>query len=137
MAGSRKQKRKDMTLKSLEARLHCLSQVEVPKTLKDRLFAAIPDREQRAALQSQIHYRRRAWSFGAAAAVLIFALMVLINYGLSVPSQMLLTELNDTSLCSTRWDHSNFLYDQNNACIEKPLSFDLRWPVINQNEPGY
>ena len=134
MAGSREQKRKD---KSLEAQLRCLSQVEVSETLKARLFAAIPDREQKAALQGQVHYRRRAWSLGVAAAVLIFALMFLINYGLSVPSQTLFTELNDTSLCCTRWDQNNFLYDQNNAGIEQSLPFDLKWPVINQNEPGY
>lgn len=139
MAGSRKQKRKGMTLKSLEARLRCLSQVEVPETLKAKLFAAIPEREQKATPQYQVPCRRRVWRFGAAAAaaVLIFGLLFSINYGLSVPSQVLFTELNDTSLCYTRWNQSNFLYDQNNTCIEKSLPFDLKWPVINQNGPGY
>ena len=53
----------------------------------------------------------------AAAAVLITGLVLLVDYSLSAPSQALLTEFNDTSLCYPVWDQAG-LYDQNSASIE-------------------
>jgi len=139
MTENQEQKWEYMRLKSLEAELRCLPEVEVPETLEDKLLAAIPDRGAKVAPEHQAKWHVRAWDFGATAtaAVLILALMLMVNYGLSVPPQMLLTELNDTSLCYTRWDQNNFLYDQNNACVEKTLPYKLKLPGIKPDESVY
>ena len=126
MAHNQEQKSKDMTLKSLEAEFRRLPEVEVPETLEAKLLAAIPDSRAKAAPGHQLQWHR-AWDFGvsAAAAVLIFALMFLVNYGLSIPSQTSIAEF-DTSLCYTRWDQNNFLYDQNNTYLEKSVPYELK-----------
>jgi len=126
MTENQEQKSKDMTLKSLEAELQRLPEVEVPEALEAKLLAAIPDSRAKAAPGHQLQWHR-AWDFGvtAAAAVLIFALMFLVNYGLSIPSQTSITEF-DTSLCYTRWDQNNFLYDQNNTYLGKSLPHELK-----------
>jgi hypothetical protein len=117
---------KHITQKSLAARLRRLPEVTVPEDLKDKLLAAIPDRGPNV---SQGHPRQgiRAWDFGvtAAAAVLIFALMFLVNYGLSTPTKTGIIEF-DTSLCYAGWDQNNFMYDQNNTSLEKPLQYKLK-----------
>lgn len=138
MRRNNEQKWKDMTLKSVEARLRCLPEVEVPKTLKARLLDAIVGREAKVTGEHRGRWHPWAWDFGttAAAAVLIFALVFMVNYGLSIPSQGLLTEF-DTSLCCPRWDQNNFLYDQNNACAEEAVLYQFQWPIIHQNESTY
>ena len=126
MAQNQEQKSKDMTLESLEAELRRLPEIEVRQALKDKLLAAIPDSRAKAARGHQLQWHR-AWDFGvtAAAAVLIFALMFLVNYGLSIPSHTSIAEF-DTSLCYTSWDQNNFLYDQNNTYLEKSLPHELK-----------
>lgn len=126
MTENQEQKSKDMTLKSLEKKLRRLPEIEVPEALEARLLAAIPDRRTKGKQAQQLQWRR-AWDFGvtAAAAVLIFALMFLVNYGLSIPSQTSIAEF-DTSLCYTSWDQNNFLYDQNNTYLEKSLPHELK-----------
>jgi len=119
MTENQEHKSKDITLKSLASKLRCLPDVEVSEKLKDKLLAAIPDRQPKFTQTLQIQWYR-AWDFGvtAAAAVLIFALLFLVNYGLSTPSKTTIIEY-DTSLCYTGWDRNNFLYDQNNTYLEK------------------
>lgn len=126
MTENQEQKSKDMTLKSLEKKLRHLPEIEVPEALEARLLAAIPDRRTKGKQAQQLQWRR-AWDFGvtAAAAVLIFALMFLVNYGLSISPQTSITEF-DTSLCYTRWDQNNFLYDQNNMYVEKSVPNELK-----------
>ena len=139
MTENQEQKWEDMRLKSLEAELRCLAEVEVPETLEDRLLSAIPDMAAEVTREHHVKWHAGAWDFGATAtaAVLILALMFMVNYGLSMPQKTLITELNDTSLCYTRWDQNNFLYDQNNACVEKTLSYELKLPGINPDESVY
>lgn len=126
MTQKREKKSKRITLKSLAAQLRRLPEVEVPETLKPRLLAAIPDTHAKSAPAHQFQ-RYPAWDFGvtAAAAVLIFALMFLVNYGLSTPSKTGIMEF-DTSLCCTTWHQNNFLYDQNNTYLEKTGSYELK-----------
>jgi hypothetical protein len=139
MTKNQEQNQKDTTLKSLESRLRSLPEVEAPETLEAKLVAAIPDAKAGVTQERQLQWHPRAWDFGvtAAATVLIFALMFMVNYGLSVPSQMSLTDLSDTSLVCPRWDQNNFFDDQNSACVEKSLPRELKWPMIKQNESGY
>lgn len=127
MTKNREQKFKDMTVKSLEGQLRSLPDVEAPETLKGKLLAAVPRSDADVTQEYQVQWRPRAWDFGATAvaAVLIFALMFMVNYGLSVPSQASLAGFSDTSLVCPRWDQNNFLDDQNNACIEKSLPREL------------
>lgn len=126
MTQKREKKSKRITLKSLAAHLRRLPELEVPETLEPRLLAAIPDTQAKPEPPHQFR-GYRAWDFGvtAAAAVLIFALMFLVNYGLSTPSKKGLIEF-DTSLWSTTPNQNNFLYDQNNTYLEKSGSYELK-----------
>jgi hypothetical protein len=126
MAQNQEQKSKDITLKSLATKLRHLPEVEVPEKLEAKLLAAIPERRSKVAQAHQLQWYR-AWDFGvtAAAAVLIFALMFLVNYGLSISPKVSITEY-DTSLSYTRWDQNNFLYDQNNMYVEKSVPNELK-----------
>jgi len=126
MTENKEQKSENITQESLAVRLRRLPEVTVPEDLKEKLLAAIPDR---GAKVSRGHQRQvvRAWDYGvtAAAAVLIFALMFLVNYGLSTPPKTGIIEF-DTSLCYTGWDQNNFMYDQNNTYLEKSLQYKLK-----------
>ncbi len=126
MAENEKKRWKHISQKSLAARLRRLPEVAVPEALKDKLLASIPDMEPKVA---RGHRRQwyRVWDYGvtAAAAVLIFALMFLVNYGLSTPAKMRIMEF-DTSLCYTGRDQNNFLYDQNNTYLEKSARYELK-----------
>lgn len=126
MVENQEKRWKHITQKSLAARLRRLPEVAVPEDLKEKLLAAIADREPKV---SQGHQRRwyRAWDFGvtAAAAILIFALMFLVNYGLSTPTKTGIIEF-DTSLCYAGRDQNNFMYDQNNTYLEKSLQYKLK-----------
>jgi hypothetical protein len=126
MTEKKDQKSENITQKSLAAQLRSLPEVSPPQALKDKLLAAIPDSQPKP---SPAHQRLwyRAWDFGvtAAAAVLIFALMFLVNYGLSTPSKNAMIEF-DTSLCYAARDQNNFMYDQNNTSLEKSLQYKLK-----------
>ena len=126
MAENKEQKSRNITKKSLAAQLRSLPEVRPPEALKDKLLSTIPDRGPKVA---RGHQRQsvRAWDFGvtAAAAVLIFALMFLVNYGLSTPSKTAMIEF-DTSLCYAGWNQNNFMYDQNNTYLEKSLQYKLK-----------
>ena len=126
MTHNQKPKPEEMTLKSLEERLRRLPQVQPSESLESKLLAAIGDGRAEFTEEHHLRWWPGAWNFGAAAtaAILILALMLVVNYGLATPSQMLLTELNDTSLCYTGWDQNNFLYDQNSAFTEKTSPSD-------------
>lgn len=126
MTENQKHKSKHITLKSLADRLRRLPELEVPEALEDKLLAAIPGRQPKPAPGLRLRWYR-AWDFGAtaAAAVLIFALMFLVSYGLSTPSQISIAEF-DTSLCYTKWEQNNFLYDQNNTYLEKSVPYELK-----------
>jgi hypothetical protein len=104
-----------MTLRSLEERLRHLPQPQVPKTLKARLFATIPDTQPQISGAGRSKWRFYIRNFGVttAAAVLIFAFAFTVNHALSTPSQALLTELEDVSLWYTGQQY--FMYDQNDA----------------------
>ncbi len=126
MTQNQEKKSKHITQKSLAEDLRRLPEVEVPETLEARLLDAIPVTQANLTPGHQLRCYR-AWDFGvtAAAAVLIFALMFLVNYGLSTPSQTAIIEF-DTSLCYTRWDQSKFMYDQNNTYLEKYVPYKLK-----------
>ena len=138
MTHNQKPKPEEMTLKSLEERLRRLPQVQPSESLESKLLAAIGEGRAEFTEDHDLRWWPGAWNFGAAAtaAILILALMLVVNYGLATPSQMLLTELNDTSLCYTGWDQNNLLYDQNSVFTEKTSPSDSQWPMINQNEPN-
>jgi hypothetical protein len=140
MRKNQEQKREDMTLRSLKRRLRHLPEVEVPGTLESRLFAMVPDRGAKVAREEKAKRHPEARSFGvaAAAAVLILALMLALDYGFSTHGQVLFAEIyDDTSLCYPTWEQANIPYDQNNGCVERTLPRGLKWPMICPNEAGY
>ena len=122
MTKKQDKKWEDMTSKPLKARLRRLPEIEVPEKLKARLFAAVPNIEAPAEHRRHILWQPRISDFGvtAAAIVLIFALMFMLNLGLSIPSRALLTDINDTSLVYPRWDHTTFICDQNAILSKMP-----------------
>ena len=126
MTQKRKKKSKRITLKSLAAYLRRLPEVEVPETLKPKLLAAIPDTQAKPAPLHQFRWYP-AWYFGmtAAAVVLFFSLMFLVNYDLYTPSRSSIIEF-DTALRSTTPNQDNFLYDQNNTYLEKFGSYEIK-----------
>jgi len=120
MNKNRKPTPEDLTLESLEAQLRSLPDVETPETLKTKLVAAIPDRQPKTSVEHRAMHHPRLWDFGltAAAAILILALMLTANYGLSTPSRTLSAQLYDTSLWCPGLEQRYFQFDQNNALIE-------------------
>ena len=126
MAENQEKRWEHITQKSLASRLRRLPEVAVPESLKDKLLAAIPDSGAKVSRGHQLQWYR-AWDYGvtAAAAVLIFALMFLVNYGLSTPAKTGMIEF-DTSLCYAGRDQNNFMYDQNNTYLEKSLQYKLK-----------
>ena len=128
MTENQEEKWDDMTLESLEAELRSLPEVDVPETLEGKLLAAIPGREPETLAELPVKRHPRLWDFGvtAAAAILILALMLTVNYGLSTPSQALSSQLKDTSLCYTMWERYGLPGDQN-ALIEDTNYANCRW----------
>jgi hypothetical protein len=128
MTENQEEKWDDMTLESLEAELRSLPEVDVPETLEGKLLAAIPDRQPAAAAEHRAERHPGLWDFGvtAAAAVLILALMLTVNYGLSEPSQTLSTQLTDMSLLHTGWELRPLLSDQN-ALVEDTNYANSTW----------
>ena len=131
MRKNQEQKWEDMTLKSLETKLRCLPEVEVPETLKAKLFAAVPGGKAGDSSEHLTQWLPGAWGLGAAAAaVFILALIFVPDYNPSAPLKTLTMDLNDRSTY-------HVLADQNSAYIADPKSCGLQWPVVNLNEPEY
>ena len=128
MSKDQKPKKQHITLNSLEQKLRQLPQAQAPQALESRLLKAIGGQSSKVTWKLRAKYYFQAWDYGkvAAAAILIFALMTMINYGFPAPSQASLTEFNDTLLCYAQLDQNSFLYDQNNACLEKTLLCELK-----------
>ena len=128
----------NITLRAIQVKLRRLPDVDVPETLMPKLLADIPHAEPVSASKPQAKWLRDPWDIGAtaAAAVLILALMFVVNYGMSNPSWPLLAEY-DTSLSCTTWEQTNVLYDQNNALRDRISTYMKDWLPVNQNEPWY
>jgi hypothetical protein len=120
MAKNKEEKWDHKTLQSLEEELCRLPEVDVPETLEARLLAAIPSSRPKKLADHCVKRHPRLWDFGltAAAAVLILALMLTVNYGLSNPTRLLPARLKDTSLCHAGWEQLYLPLDQNNALVE-------------------
>jgi len=119
-----------MTLKSLEAELRHLPEVEVAETLEEKLLAAVPEREPRVRQAHQARWWPKALGFGAvAAAVLILALIFIPSYAPSPPSLRPVVEPNDKS--------RDGLTDQNSAYVGNTEPCEFQWLPVSQNEPGY
>ena len=135
---SKQKQWKNITAKALEAKLRTLAKPPIPQTLQRRLLAAIPCDGPKPLSSWQAGWHQIVRDFGAtaAAAVLIFTLMILINYGLSpISSSSLFAGIEDMSLFRTDLQQSSFLCDQDNACVIKSVESELKWPTINHNEP--
>jgi hypothetical protein len=111
MSRNQKDEWKDLTSELLEARLRSLPNVDVPGSLKARLFATIPDSKAGLTRTHHIQWRPRAWSLGVAAAAVLAVILILApDYWLSVAPRTLIPNLNDGP---TRF----VLADQNNRTI--------------------
>ena len=112
MTNNQEQKGQDLTLKSLEAKLRCLGDVEVPQTLEAKILARVPDSKPRSPQYHRGWRWPRVCGIGVAtAAVLILALIFMSNYGPFVSSHTLIRDFNDKP---TR----PLLADQNTPLIE-------------------
>ena len=127
-------KRDMFTLKDLELKLRNLPDIEPSSNLRNRLLSLIPPAASTFDQQFRIKWYFKILDLGATAAtvILILSLTLILNHSLSLPSQPLFSEFQDTSLCYTRWDQNNILYDQNTT-YAGVSNFTL--PVLKQNEP--
>ena len=138
MEKSHKQKWENINLKSLEVKLRSFGRIKAPQALKSALLAAIPHR----GMSNSRYYPNRVWrvrDFGAtaAAAVIILALMLVINQSLSISPQMFAAMIDDTSLSSSVWETNRSFCDEGNTCGEILMLGELKWPVNNMNAPGH
>lgn len=116
MTENQEHKWDDISLKSLEEELRRLPEVKVPEKLKTNLLAYIQSRQQKISIS-----RRLEWRWGtrdlistAAAAIFIFASMLMVSYGLPNPPQTLLAA-DDLSLRNTMYDQNCILIKDNNC----------------------
>ena len=129
MAQKREKKGENIALKLLEAHLRRFAAIEVPGTLKEKLLAAIPNKQSKAVPKHRVQQWPRVWRFGAAAAaVLVLALIFVTNYGPSRPAQLVIADINDRPTY-------HILADQNNASVGVAEPCGLQWSITNQNEP--
>lgn len=115
MTENQEHKWNDMSLKSLEEELRCLPEVKVPEKLKAKLLTAIQSRQQKIYISHRLkwHFGARDLIATAAAAIFIFASMLMVSYGLPTPSQTLLTG-DDLLLRYTMYDQNCVLIKDNN-----------------------
>lgn len=135
-------KRKEIKLRVLEKKLQSFSKIEVPETLKNKLFSDIPATGEKRDFQYHHKWYPVFYDFAttAMAAILILALIFTLNYGLSAPSHISLSSLHDPLVYRSVLDQNNYLYDHNNGYstyIGKKPSYELQWPIANLNEPNY
>jgi hypothetical protein len=123
MADNKEQKWEDMTLKSLEAQLRHLANVEIPKTLKTKLFVGIPVTKAVCAQKHRVLLWPKIYSFGlAAAAVVILALILIPYYSPSVSSRTLIADINDRTVHHSLVDQNNPIVDTNYISYNAPRS---------------
>jgi hypothetical protein len=128
MANKRKQSKQDIVLRSLKRRLHGLAGLQPPPRLKAKLVAAIAPARPTTRPTLAGRPVLRVWDFGvtAVAAVVVFALLLVVDYGLSLPVRILPSQVADTSLCYLPGVQSPLLSDQNNMLIE-----DTNYSIYN------
>jgi hypothetical protein len=105
----------NISLKSLEDKLRCLPEVEIPEQLKAKLLAAIQCRPQKISLSHRFkwHLGVRDLVAAAAAAIFIFVSMLMVSYVLPNPPQTLFAA-DDLSLRYTMYDQNCVLIKDNN-----------------------
>jgi len=115
-----------LSLNSLERLLRKFPQFKPPERLKTKLVAGIPELKE----EFQVGQPAKILHLAAAAtaAVLIFALILMVAYGLSVPSKTFSAVSNDTSLCYTNWQ-------QDTNYVVNTLQSNLNCMVKTPNEP--
>ena len=108
-------RKKDVTLKSLEAALRRLPKVQPPNALKSQLIGAIPAPSRKTALGTQLAPHSRFWNYGVStvAAALIMGFVFMLNGALTI-SDTSFTPFEDMSL----WYAETIpqMYDQNDTC---------------------
>ena len=122
------EKWKNLTMKSLKAKLCGLREVEVPEGLKDRLLDSARRQQIELCRGHSILWRPRALWVGTAAAVIFVLGLTLVPHisGPSVPSQNIIMDLNDRP---GRYISA----DQNNTAAPNKL----QWSTTSHNEPAY
>lgn len=115
MTKNQEYKWNDMSLKSLEEELRRLPEVKVPEKLKTKLLAAIQSGQQKVSINHWLkwHFGARDLIATAAAAIFIFASMLMVSYGLPAPTQTLLTG-DDLSLRYIMYDQNCVIIKDNN-----------------------
>lgn len=105
----------NMAMKSLEGQLRSLPKAKVSDSLKERLLSALPHRKAKSVRERHVQRRLGFWSFGtAAAAVFLFALLFVANYGPSGQPGTLIADLNDGPVFRLLSDHNNSLIEDTN-----------------------
>ncbi|MFC1635834.1 hypothetical protein ACFL5Z_13425 [Planctomycetota bacterium] len=112
---------KDMTLKSLKAKLRSLPEPIIPETLKTRLYATIPRRPTETIRERPVRRWLKAYGLWAtAAAVLILALVLASNHGPPASSHRLVADLNDGTSRHVPTDQNAVFIEDTNFVNSNP-----------------
>ena len=144
-----KNKWENITLKSLEAQLRTLPEVEVPETLKARLFAVIGG--SKPATGPAARHRFGAWTCVVAAAAVFLALILVSRHSPFAPAPSLIRDLNnscpnmnanppdlnETAINLSKTVVHYVMADQNNIGIDRGILYQLQCPIVSRNEYGY
>ena len=135
MIQNQEQNWENMTIKSLEARLRSLPDIDIPEGLCTKLLTSIPSKNEGlgVAPKRQFCWHRRFWRVGiTVAAVIVLALVLVSVYEpASVPentvtSQRFMAGLNDVCCCA-RTDQNNASFeDINQANRFQPINIKIR-----------
>jgi hypothetical protein len=131
MRNDQKWKHKNEFLVSIEEKLRTLGEVEVPEGLEAKLLSSIGNMGEKTGRPSTVHWTFRPLDFGgmATAAIILFVLMLMISYGLPVPSQNMSAGLAD-------FPSDYMTSDQNNGYASTVMPNNFKWHIPNQNEPA-
>ena len=115
MKDNKEQNDKNTTFKSIAAGLRSLPELKVPGKLKQKLFAAIPNRSAVKTKNRRVSKLSVIWRIGtAAAAIIILASILLSNLGRSTSSNKFTVETNEVSKHYILADQNNrFIIDSN------------------------
>jgi hypothetical protein len=111
---------RNMSLKQLAMQLRCLGKPEAPEKLKQSLIDSIPTDTEAGIRIKVTGWLTQCRDIAAtiAAALIIGAMLIIVNQSLPGPSQIPYSNLYDTSLQYPRWDLNGFMYDFNNSVAD-------------------
>jgi hypothetical protein len=133
MSVNDKNKPENWTLRSIEKKLQSFPKIEPPESLETKLMTSLQTYSPQIRNSSlALHIRFMRFAASTAAALLILAFMLIINYGLSTGPNTSFAQF-DTSLTCPKFDSNCLLWDMKNnaAGMIPPLNTMWNIPALN------